>query len=140
MRKHDELTKHIDAIESASFFGEWVVDRESKGMPEDPIQIPFVEYGEVVDRFVESFYETDFGDPSYMDTLEEYGVELELEGMFSFDVSDADERLMLALITTSVRIDRFICEGALLESFENGCMLKWLKRLRELDEEGARQR
>lgn len=136
MGRHAALTAHIDAIEAAGFFGEWVVDRESKGTREDPIQMPFVGYGEVVHGFVEAFYETDFGDRSYLDTLEEYGVELELEGMFSFDVSDADDRLVLALITTAIRVDRFMCEGALLESFENGCMLKWLKRLREIDEEG----
>lgn len=135
MGKHSALTEHIEAIEAAGFFGEWVVDRESKGTREDPIQMPFVGYGEVVHGFVDSFYETEFGDPSYMDTLEEYGVELELGGMLSFDVSDADERLILALITTAIRTDRF-CEGVLLRSFENGCMLEWLKRLKEIDEEG----
>ena len=36
------------------------------------------------------------------------------------------------MILTIVRGDRF-CEGRLLEYLDNGLMLKWMKRLEEID-------
>ena len=41
----ESLTKHLPAIENAEGFGNWVVDRESKGTMNDPIKMPYVNYG-----------------------------------------------------------------------------------------------
>ena len=41
-------------------------------------------------------------------------------------------RCTLAMILTIVHGDRF-CEGLLLEYLDNGLMLKWMKRLGEID-------
>lgn len=44
----ESLTKHLSAIENAEGFGNWVVDRESKGTMNDPITMPYVNYGTTV--------------------------------------------------------------------------------------------
>ena len=44
----ESLTKHLPAIENAEGFGSWVVDRESKGTMDDPITMPYVNYGTTV--------------------------------------------------------------------------------------------
>lgn len=41
------LTKYIPTIQ-ADNIGEWIVDKENDGTLEDPIQIPFVDYSEMV--------------------------------------------------------------------------------------------
>lgn len=41
-------------------------------------------------------------------------------------------RCTLAMVLTIVRGDRF-CEGLLLEYLDNGLMLKWMRRLEEID-------
>ena len=43
-------------------------------------------------------------------------------------------KMYLAMIVTIVRSDRF-CEGLLLRYLGNGMMLKWMKRLKEIDDE-----
>lgn len=48
------------------------------------------------------------------------------------DVTGSDAQTVLALITGAFRAERF-CEGTLLSLFMDGCMIKWLMRLRELD-------
>jgi len=52
--------------------------------------------------------------------------------MHDVDVTEFDEKSVLALIMGAVRAERF-CDGALLAFFEDGCILKWLKRLKDID-------
>lgn len=44
----EKLTKYLPDLEKASGYGDWVVDHESKGTMDDPIQMPYVNYGRVV--------------------------------------------------------------------------------------------
>ena len=133
MADYSKLTNHIPRLEACCDFGGWFADWDHEGTREDPAPMPFVGHSAEVGAFVESFCEGDFGDRDYYGTLEKYGVELSSEGMSSFDVSHANAELIIALITTAIRADRFACEGILLEMMENGSMLRWLKRLREID-------
>ena len=55
MSKFDVLTKYIPLIQG-DIIGECVVDKESDGTAENPIQIPFVSYSEMVSNFVDDFY------------------------------------------------------------------------------------
>lgn len=70
---------------------------------------------------------------NYREVLESYGLPDE-ESMLAADVSELDARCALAMILYVVRGDRF-CEGFLLRHLENGAMLKWMKRLKEIDGE-----
>ncbi|MFW6016615.1 MAG: DUF6508 domain-containing protein, partial [bacterium] len=82
--------------------------------------------------FEKTFYECGFADTNYVRTLEKYGLRWDIDIMSNADVSEMDKACIIALITAAFRAERF-CEGALLSFIENGSMIKWLKRLKELD-------
>ena len=55
MSKFDILTKYIHIIQADSI-GEWVIDKENNGTPEHPIQMPFVDYSEMVHNFIQDTF------------------------------------------------------------------------------------
>lgn len=131
------LTKYINELEEAEVFGEWVVDRKNDGSPEHPIQFPFVNFSKVSDMFVVEFYKFSERHPEYElqqygDILERNGLEWDNALMRRADIENLNEQVILALIMGAIRAERF-CDGALLGFFEDGYMLKWLKRLKEID-------
>ena len=68
---------------------------------------------------------------NYRDVLESYRLEDD-KALQEADLSMCDDRCTLAMILMIMRGDRF-CEGLLLEYLGNGPMLKWMKRLEEID-------
>ena len=130
----ESLTKHLPAIENTEGFGNWVVDRESKGTMNDPIKMP---YGTTVADVEQAIY--DFVDEHpeyelthYRDILERNGLEWDSQAMSGTDVSELDGRAVMALLLGAVRAERF-CDGALLGFFGDGSMRRWLLRLKEID-------
>ena len=137
------LTKHLPAIEKAERFGNWVVDRESKGTMDDPIQMPYVDYETTVTNVGQAIY--DFADDHpeyelthYRDILERNGLEWGRQAMSRTDVSDLDGQAVMALLLGAVRAERF-CDGVLLGFFEDGSIRRWLLRLREIDNGGSNE-
>lgn len=133
----ESLTKHLPAIENAEGFGNWVVDRESKGAMNDPIKMPYVNYGTTVADVEQAIY--DFVDEHpeyelthYHDILERNGLEWSSQAMSGADVSELDGQAVMALLLGAVRAERF-CDGALLGFFEDGSMRRWLLRLKGID-------
>ena len=133
----ESLTKHLPAIENAEGFGNWVVDRESKGTMDDPIKMPYVNSGTTVADVEQAIY--DFVDEHpeyelthYHDILERNGLEWGSQAMSGADVSELDGQAVMALPLGAVRAERF-CDGALLGFFEDGSMRRWLLRLKEID-------
>lgn len=133
----ESLTKHLPAIENAEGFGSWVVDRESKGTMDDPIKMPYVNYGMTVADVEQAIY--DFVDEHpeyelthYHDILERNGLEWDSQAMSGADVSELDGQAVMALLLGAVRAERF-CDGALLGFFGDGSMRRWLLRLKEID-------
>ena len=55
MNNFELLTKYIPCL-GKDEYGEWVIDRENDGSPEHPIQLPFVNYSEMVDSFIQDVY------------------------------------------------------------------------------------
>ena len=47
-------------------------------------------------------------------------------------VNELDAKAVITLLFQAVRAERF-CDGALFSLCENGSIVKWLKRLKELD-------
>ena len=136
--KFAELTAYIPQIKGDAF-GEWFIDRENDGTPEHPKKIPFVKYSRVVDNFVETLYHycdehPEFEHPRYYDTLQSYGLEWDIASMKDADVSNMDAKGVIALLIGAVRAERF-CDGVLLGFFKEGCILRWLARLAEIDNE-----
>ncbi len=139
MSKFDILTKYISMIQSDSI-GEWIIDRENDGTLERPIQMPFVDYSEIVRNFINDVYtfeesNNDMELTRYGDILKDNGIEWDTESMKNADVSILNVQCVLALIMGAVRAERF-CDGALLDFFKSGYILKWLKKLKDIDEGG----
>ena len=135
MNKFSNLTKYIPLIETDDI-GTWTIDRENDGTPEHPIQMPFVNYSEMVHRFIDDVYDfsdnnKDFELNRYGEILERNGLEWGTKSMSEADVSSLDAQCAMALITGAVRAERF-CDGALLGFFKDGSIRTWLERLKEV--------
>lgn len=103
----ESLIKHLPAIENAEGFGNWVVDRESKGTMDDPITMPYVNYGTTVADVEQAIY--DFVDEHpeyelthYHDILERNGLEWDSQAMSGADVSELDGQAVMALLLGAV--------------------------------------
>ena len=136
MSKFDILTRYIPIIQADSI-GELVIDNENDGTLEYPIQMPFVDYSEMVHNFIDDVYafeesNKDMELTRYGDILNDNGLEWDSETMESADVSNLNAQCVLALIMGAVRAERF-CDGALLDFFKSGCILKWLERLNSIE-------
>ena len=136
MSKFDILTKYISMIQSDSI-GEWIVDKENDGTLGHPIQMPFVDYSEIVRNFIDDVYtfEESYKDMEltrYGDILKDNGLEWDTESMKNADVSNLNAQCVLALIMGAVRAERF-CDGVLLDFFKSSSILKWLERLKSCE-------
>jgi O-acetyl-ADP-ribose deacetylase (regulator of RNase III) len=72
----------------------------------------------------------------YGTVLEEYGLEWDDISLREADVSKMDAQGVIAILFGACRADHF-CEGAFDDFAQDGYVSKWLKRLKELDEENA---
>lgn len=136
MTKFDILTKYIPIVQADSIIGKWVVDKENDGTPEHPRQMPFVDYSETVNNFIDDVYtfeesNKDMELTRYRDILKDNGIEWDSESMNNAEISNLNAQCVLALIMRAVRAERF-CDGALLNLFKSGCILKWLERLNNI--------
>ena len=98
--------------------------------------MPFVGYSEMVNNFIDdvsTFEESnkDMELTCYGDILKDNSLEWDSESMKNADVSNLNAQCVLALIMGAVRAERF-CDGALLDFFKSGCILKWLERLNNM--------
>lgn len=138
MKRFEKITKLIPLLEAEETHGEWIIDREHKGTLDDPIHLPFVGYGRAAHELIKMVHECvddneNLDVRDYRGVLDSYGLPDE-ESVLAADISKCDARCTLAMILTIVRGDRF-CEGLLLSYLDNGMMLKWIKRLKEIDDE-----
>ena len=136
MSKFAELIKYLQMLENDNI-GSWITDRKNDGTPEHPIQMPFVNYSEMVHRFIDDVYafsdnNKDFKLTRYGEILERNGLEWGTKSMSEADVSSLDALCVMALIMGAVRAERF-CDGALLGFFKDGSIRRWLERLHELE-------
>ena len=135
---YEPLARYLNAMKNDNI-GEWKIDKENKGTPENPKVFPFVMYSRMVDCFIDDVCNFVSSYPeyhltSYYGILEENNLEWGMDSMLNADVSELDARCILALIVGAVRADRF-CGGALLKFFKEGAIEKWLLRLEELDKQ-----
>ena len=136
MSKFDNLTKYLSQLSDDSF-GTWIIDRENDGTLEHPIQMPFVNYTELVHNFIDDVMRIVDQNPEmelthYGRILNDNDIEWGSKTMSEADVSTADVICVLALLVGAIRAERF-CDGALLGFFKDGSIRKWLERLQEID-------
>ena len=130
------LTEYIPLLRDDSF-GKWIVDRENDGTLEHPINFPFVSYSAMVRNITDDIYSFEREHPEYDmkrygQILEENNIEWEMESMLAVDTSKMDGRTIMAMLMGAVRAERF-CDGALLDIFKSGYILKWLERLNSIE-------
>lgn len=138
MKRFEKITRLIPLLEAEESHGKWFVDNRHEGTLENPFIAPYVEYGKAANELIFMVHECvddneDLAVRNYREVLESCGLPDE-ESMLAADVAKCDARCTLAMILYVVRGDRF-CEGFLLRHLENGSMLKWMKRLEEIDGE-----
>lgn len=134
--KFEILTKYIPQL-SEGKYGNWIIDRESKGTTESPIQMPFVNYSDFISAFLQDVYKCiddneDMELNRYGEILEKNDIQWEIDSMKEAEVSSLDAPCVMALIAGAVRAERF-CDGALLDFFQSGSFTKWLNRLKQID-------
>lgn len=103
------------------------------------MHFPFVSYSECVHELIHAVSEfveknPDMGVHNYSEILKANGIEWGTRSMEAADVSKLDTQAVLALLLGAIRAERF-CDGALLGLLESGAILRWLKRLQEIDSE-----
>ena len=139
MNKFEQLIKYIPLIQDDKI-GEWIIDKENDGTPEHPFHMPFVNYSQTVNSFHEDLYKfcqehPEYEHTRYGETLEANGLKWSSESMEAADVSNLAAKCVIALLIGAVRAERF-CDGALLSFFNSGCILRWLERLKTINEGG----
>lgn len=135
---YESLTRLIPKLGEEEY-GTLIVDNESKGTMNDPIHMPFVDYSHAVielERAIYAFVDEhpDYKLTKYSEILKSNGLEWSLHSMSGADVSIADGKLIMALLVGALRADRF-SEGTFLRFCEDGSVLRWLKRLKEIDDD-----
>lgn len=135
---YESLTKYLLEL-PGNEKGMWIIDSESDGTSEHPVQMPYVNYSKLVRNFTADVYS--FAEAHeemelnhYSDILEANGIKWETNSMSKAAVEKFDAKCVLAMILGAVRAERF-CDGALLRFFENGSIARWIERLEELDAE-----
>lgn len=132
------LTKLIDAMETDTY-GEIIIDTGGKGTADEPFRFPYARYTDVVKDLLDAVYgfaelHPEYDLYNYRDILVRNGLEWNSESMSEADVSSADGQLVMALLTGAARAERF-AEGTLLEFCKDGLIIRWLKRLKEIDDQ-----
>lgn len=139
MSKFGLLTRHIQELQDGNY-GKVVgslFNSGHAGTAEDPIPMPYMDYSEAVDALHHDIYDfceahPEYEHTNYHKTLEENGLEWDMTSMTNADVSSLDAKAVIALLIGACRAERF-CDGALMDFLENGCIIRWLKRLEALD-------
>ncbi len=137
MKKYSVLTKYINLLENDNV-GEWICDKENDGSSERPIHVPFVSYSIAVNNLADDIYKfakesNEIVPSKYAEILQANGIKWGYDSMMKADASELDAQCILALLIASLRAERF-CDGVLLGFIKNGAVIRWLKRLQELDE------
>ena len=125
----------IKLLENDSF-GEWQGGEEKDGV----ITIPYVSYTATVMEFIHELHDfakknSQYDMHNYQDVLDKSGIK-DGKDVQECDIDNADAQTILCMIMKIVRADRFV-EGTLMHHLQDGYFSKWLKRLKEIDNEDA---
>ena len=139
---YEELTALLPKLKEKPY-SEWYIREDD---PEGVCQ-PNIEYiAELSDlweaalRFIRQHPDTQVG--YYEMVLEEAGLRHNHCIMRDAATSGLDGRTVMALIVGAFRAEHF-CDGALMDFCDRGCFVRWLERLKDIDEgdtDGVKQR
>lgn len=93
--------------------------------------VPFWDYFPY-SEFESEWINSEFPCTNYREVLSEMGIALGYNQITAKSVDDLNAKQVLALITSAFRNDHFD-NGVIVKYFRSGAMLKWLKRLKDID-------
>lgn len=134
----EELTAILPMLQQSEF-GKVIYDTKNDGTYEHPKHWPYIVYNNAVEELIKATYsfvdehiEMDL--TNYEDILKDAGIQYSARSLRNIDVSNHNGNTVMAMIVGILRADRFV-DGTLLEFCNNGCIEKWLLRLKQIDEE-----
>ncbi len=132
----EQLTAYIDKIASEEKSGErhGGFNQEQPSFPHVIYSITMHRFEDEVLKFVDAHPEMEL--TCYYDILEKNGLAWDSDIMEKADISNASGQFVMALIVGVIRAERF-CDGALLGFLKNGCIIKWLERLKQIDDNSS---
>ena len=138
----ETLTSILPQLENGPFAT--VPEQTGDGSPENPFIMLHYEYSDAVDRLINEsmFFVSSHEDMKlydYAEIMHAAGIQLEGTALKKVDVSSLDGKTVMAMIVAVVRAERF-CDGVLLDFCEDGCIQRWLERLKEIDETEDREK
>jgi len=133
---YEKMTAFIPLLENDEF-GRWT-ELCGDGSDANPYEWPHVDYSRnvrVLEKEVYHFSDAhpEYGLNRYSDILHVYGLDRDEEALAGADVSALDGVTVLAMLYSVIRAERF-CDGALLDYCRSGHVVRWLKRLKEIDD------
>lgn len=136
---YEPLTQFIDRI-SPDNVGEWGTGCWSDDRPEPAMFMPAMHYSDAVSELcqaLEVVISDNAGTASWIapDILAQRGIDWNTKAFREADVSTLDGDAILALLDAVFQLERF-GDGLVGSFIRNGCITKWLIRLREIDEQG----
>ena len=138
--KFKVLTKYIGKLDldNEQLCGQWIYFGEENGESNEPYELPYVNYQELVESFVREFNEFSDNHPEYQlldycSILNKYGVKWNRKSMRKVNIELLDDTCTLALIMAAIQAET-ISKMAFLNFLDDGSIIKWLKRLRNIDD------
>ena len=132
------LTKYIGKLENELLCGQWIYWGDDDGTSKDPIYMPYETYEELVNSFIREFYEFSDNHPKYQ--LSEYvsilnynNINWNRKSMRKASIELLDDKCTLALIMGAIQAET-ISKMAFLNFLDDGSIIKWLKRLKSIDD------
>lgn len=126
-----KITHFIPELKFTQDIGQWVMDNGA----------PHVLYKDIVPELFSSIYDfiNEYDDFSYLlnnyiPVLNKNGIQWKDSDMANADPTELDGECILALFLGINAAERF-SDGTIGRFFKNGCILKWLNRLEDLDYE-----
>lgn len=136
-RSFDVLTEYIERINTGDYGGCIADDKMGFSETTHHIQNLFINYAPLANEFADDFKlfveeNEGLGLERYVEILKDVGIKCKMSSLKKVEESNCNAITILALIMGAIRLDQ-VHHGTLLGFFENGCMLRWLLRLRALE-------
>ena len=130
------MTRFIPELENANnHFGEWIHNLDENGLPHSFSYVryikPVYDIHEALFQFYREYPEFEMKD--FLDIIKENGISSNFQSVCGADCANKDAQCMIALLYFAAYSEKWDT-GVLLQFYESGCILRWLKRLREIDE------
>ena len=135
-RSFDSLTRYIPLLNEADSIGEWVFDKENDGSREHPKFMPYFRYKEFFLQFITDVasFDAEYFCGNARTILDANHIEWSQKGFRDADIASADAECVLALMYSVIQLER-IHEGLVSSFFRDGSIVRWLNRLKEIDDQ-----